>query len=35
MPQGAGAENEIQVDGTTKTVLKANVSRRYKDRDGN
>lgn len=28
-------ENEIQVNGMAKTVLKANVSRRYKDRDGN
>ena len=28
-------ENEISVNGTTKTVLKASVSRRYKDRDGN
>jgi hypothetical protein len=28
-------ENEIQVNGTTKTMLKASVSRRYKDRDGN
>ena len=27
-------ENEINVSGTTKTVLKASVSRRYKDRDG-
>ena len=27
-------ENEISVNGTTKTVLKASVSRRYKDRDG-
>ena len=27
-------ENEIQVNGTTKAVLKAGVSRRYKDRDG-
>ncbi|MFC1805631.1 hypothetical protein ACFL09_01455 [Planctomycetota bacterium] len=28
-------ENEINVGGTTKTVLKASVSRRCKDRDGN
>ncbi|MFC1805862.1 hypothetical protein ACFL09_02655 [Planctomycetota bacterium] len=28
-------ENEIQVNGTTRTVLKASVSRRCKDRDGN
>ena len=28
-------EDEIVVDGTTKSVLKASVSRRYKDRDGN
>lgn len=28
-------ENEIQVNGTTKIALKASVSRRYKDRDGN
>ena len=28
-------ENEINVSGTVKTVLKAGVSRRYKDRDGN
>ncbi len=28
-------ENEIQVNGTGETVLKASVSRRYKDRDGN
>jgi len=28
-------ENEIQVNGTAKTMLKASVSRRYKDRDGN
>ena len=27
-------ENEIQVNGTTKTVLKAGVSRRYKDKNG-
>ena len=27
-------ENEINVNGTAKTVLKAGVSRRYKDRDG-
>ena len=27
-------ENEIKVDGTTKTVLKASVDRRYKDREG-
>ena len=27
-------ENEIQVNGTAKTMLKASVSRRYKDRDG-
>ena len=27
-------ENEINVNGTMKTVLKAGVSRRYKDRDG-
>ena len=25
----------MQVNGTTKTVLKASVSRRHKDRDGN
>ena len=28
-------ENEINVNGTVKTVLKASVSRRYKDKDGN
>ena len=28
-------ENEIQVDGQTKTVLKASVDRRYKDSNGN
>ena len=28
-------ENEINVNGTMKTVLKAGVTRRYKDRDGN
>ena len=28
-------ENEINVNGAAKTVLKAGVSRRYKDRDGN
>ena len=28
-------ENEIQVNGTTKTVLKASVSRRYKYKAGN
>ena len=28
-------ENEINVNGMTKTMLKASVSRRYKDRDGN
>lgn len=28
-------ENEIQVNGTSKTVLKASVSRRYKDNVGN
>ena len=27
-------ENEINVSGTTKTVLKASVTRRYKDRNG-
>ncbi len=27
-------ENEIAVEGTTKTVLKASVSRRYKDKNG-
>ena len=27
-------ENEITVDGTPKTLLKASVSRRYKDKDG-
>ncbi len=27
-------ENEIQANGTAKTVLKASVSRRYKDKDG-
>ena len=27
--------NEIQVNGTAKAVLKASVSRRYEDRDGN
>ena len=28
-------ENEISVDGATKTILKASVSRRYKDSSGN
>jgi hypothetical protein len=28
-------ENEIAVNGTSKMVLKASVSRRYKDKDGN
>ena len=28
-------ENEISVDGQTKTVLKASVDRRYKDSNGN
>ncbi len=27
-------ENSIQVNGSTKTVLKATVERRYKDKDG-
>ena len=27
-------ENEITMDGQTKTILKASVSRRYKDRKG-
>jgi len=27
-------ENEIRVNGSTKTVLKATVERRYKDKDG-
>lgn len=27
-------ENEINVNGQTKTVLKASVQRRYKDKDG-
>ena len=27
-------ENEIQVNGTAKTMLKASVSRRYKDKNG-
>jgi len=27
-------ENEVQVNGTSKTMLEASVSRRYKDRDG-
>jgi len=27
-------ENEIQVNGPSKTVLKATVERRYKDKDG-
>ncbi len=27
-------ENEIQVNGTSKTVLKASVSRRYRDKNG-
>ena len=27
-------ENEINVNGTTKTVLKASIERRYKDKDG-
>ena len=27
-------ENEINVNGQTKTVLKATVQRRYKDKDG-
>ena len=32
---GAIWENETDVNGTSKTVLKASLSRRYKDRDGN
>ena len=28
-------ENEINVNGTAKMALKASVSRRYEDRDGN
>ena len=28
-------ENEINVNGTMKTILKASIERRYKDRDGN
>ena len=28
-------ENEIRVNGERQTILKASVSRRYKDRDGN
>jgi len=28
-------ENQITVEGEAKTILKATVSRRYKDRDGN
>jgi len=28
-------ENEITMDGQPKTILKASVSRRYKDRNGN
>ena len=28
-------ENEIKVNGTTKTVLKASVDRRYRDSEGN
>ena len=28
-------ENEINVNGTTETVLKASIERRYKDHDGN
>ena len=28
-------ENEIKVDGQTKTDLKASIERRYKDKDGN
>ncbi len=28
-------ENEINVNGTPKTVLKASIQRRYKDSDGN
>ncbi len=31
---GALWENEMLVNGTTKTVLKATVNRRYKDKDG-
>ena len=27
-------ENEIRVNGSSKTVLKASVERRYKDKDG-
>ena len=27
-------ENEINVNGTAKTVLKASIERRYKDREG-
>ena len=32
---GAIWENETQVNGATKTLLKASVSRRHLDRDGN
>ena len=28
-------ENQINVNGTPKTVLKASIERRYKDKDGN
>ena len=28
-------ENQINVNGTPKTVLEASIERRYKDRDGN
>ena len=28
-------ENDIQVNGSTKTILKASIQRRYKDSDGN
>lgn len=28
-------ENDIQVNGTKKTILKASIQRRYKDSDGN
>jgi len=28
-------ENDIQVNGQAKTILKATVARRYKDQDGN
>ena len=27
-------ENEINVNGTAKTILKASIERRYKDKDG-